>query len=258
MSISGEPSLVLELKPSGPPVGRGGKHWLRWAALIAVIAVVLCVGWVGGRHMGAYLYFRALRADVNWQKFDTTAEAGFAVNFRPAAHLVQDAHLDRLESLYYLKMVDLTLCEDITDRGVGVLARFPDLRELHLSRQVNFWDPNDKQYHGPALTDAGLAMLQGLKKLEILSIDGTGVTDAGLQALVGMSSLEVLDISHTQVTNAGLETLKSMKKLRFIRLDGSRVTCEGARSLQAALPDAQLMLENCKLDQNEGAGGNGE
>ncbi len=258
MSAVDEPPLVLELKPGRRPIRRAAKHWSRWVllvALIAVVGVVLAFGWVFGRHIQGYLYFRSKGAVVHWQKFDTTAESGTTVVFRHSGVLIEDQQLENLAFLYHLKMVDLGGCPHITDQGVALLARFEGLRELHLSRFSNRWERNNKDYVGPELTDAGLASLKGLKLLEILSLDGTDVTDAGIESLAGMSRLEVLDLSRTQISDACLETLKGMKNLRFIRLDETRVTCKRAQSLQAALPDARIMLENCKFDQDAGAVG---
>jgi hypothetical protein len=258
MTTAGEPSLVLELKPSRPPRGRGATRWLRWAVLIALVGVVLAVGWVIGRHTNAYLHFRSLGAEVHWRAFDTTNESGVSVIGLPAANFLEDRDLEWLGLLYHLKMVDLTGCEHVTDRGVAVLARFEGLKELHLSHQLYQREGRTNIYLGPALTDAGLASLKGLKNLEVLSVDGAEITDAGLEALLEMPRLEVLDLSKTKVSDAGLETLKRIKKLRFVRLDGSRVTCQGAQALQEALPDLRVLLENCEVNRSKEAAGDAQ
>ena len=48
-----------------------------------------------------------------------------------------------------------------------------------------------------AFTDAGLAALQRMGGLQLLSLDGTAVTDAGLAALQGMGGLRTLSLQNT-------------------------------------------------------------
>ena len=50
-----------------------------------------------------------------------------------------------------------------------------------------------------------------LKKLESLSLYGTGVTDAGLPALQELPSLRRLYVGGTRVTESGLSTLRKAR-----------------------------------------------
>ena len=53
-------------------------------------------------------------------------------------------------------------------------------------------------------TDDGLAPLERVASLEILSLRGTGISDAGVAHLRYLKHLDFLDISDTHVTDAGL------------------------------------------------------
>ena len=57
------------------------------------------------------------------------------------------------------------------------------------------------------MTDAGLANLAGLEKLENLTLDGTRITDAGLTHLCSLKQLVTLSLSNTGITDGGLAHL---------------------------------------------------
>jgi hypothetical protein len=103
-----------------------------------------------------------------------------------AAACRQMAHFTGLQRLF--------LCGDLfTDACLEFLDRRPPLVDVCLQ--------------GPHLTDAGLAHLAGLTRLECLSLVACPVTDAGLRHLRGMPRLSVLNLAETQVVGAGLEYL---------------------------------------------------
>ena len=91
------------------------------------------------------------------------------------------------------------------------------------------------------VTDAGLANLQGLTRLERLDLAGTQVTDAGLVHIQGLSRLEGLSLGDTQVTDAGLIYLQGLTGLRLVYLDGTQVTVAGVAKLEEALPQCDVM-----------------
>ena len=79
------------------------------------------------------------------------------------------------------------------------------------------------------ITDAGLAHLNGLVKLETLTIYfATQITDAGLAHLKGMPNLQALDLSRT-------------RQLKTLDLAG-QITDAGVADLRKALP-------NCKISK---------
>jgi hypothetical protein len=70
------------------------------------------------------------------------------------------------------------------------------------------------------VTDAGLAQLGGLSELRMLSCSGTpGLTDAGLAQLSGLGRLESLSIEGpTSIEGPGLAHLAGLNRLRFLAI----------------------------------------
>ena len=95
----------------------------------------------------------------------------------------------------------------------------------------------------PAITDAEIADLSGLKYLEVLSLDGTKVTDAGLVRLSGMTKLVILRLRSTRVGDAGLAHLTGLKNLKVLDLCETAVTDKGIDELQKALPGCKIHTE---------------
>jgi len=106
-----------------------------------------------------------------------------------------DAELARLVPLAsQVTWLSLTGTQ-VTDAGLTVLARFPNLTRLHLDRT--------------RVSDAGLASLAGLTRLEYLNLYGSAVSDSGLSQLSGLTSLREIYLWRTAVTPAGAERLRS-------------------------------------------------
>src|SRR5262249_12679584 len=84
------------------------------------------------------------------------------------------------------------------------------------------------------VTDAGLAPVQGLRRLQALALSGTKVRDAGLGHLRGLQALRVLNLLHTGVTDAGLARLQGLAQLRepYLGGMGNRVTDAGLARLR--------------------------
>jgi hypothetical protein len=67
---------------------------------------------------------------------------------------------------------------------------------------------------GRKVTDADLARLEGLTKLEVFFLARTPVTDAGLAHLKGLRNLERLFVEDTQVTEKGCRQLAAIEVFR--------------------------------------------
>jgi len=85
---------------------------------------------------------------------------------------------------------------------------------------------------------------EDLTQLQFLSLSESRVTDAGLAHLKGMARLETLWLGGTQVTDAGLVHLRGLTSLTSAMLCRTQVTAAGVANLQHALPGAQIRSDN--------------
>ena len=83
----------------------------------------------------------------------------------------------------------------------------------------------------PRVTDAGLANLAGLSRLEYLNLQGTPITDAGLAHLADLPSLRRLYLVRTRVTDAGMHHVGKLKGLTFLTMYNTKVTDRGLEHL---------------------------
>lgn len=94
--------------------------------------------------------------------------------------------------------------------------------------------------HGTAVTDADLAMLNKLTRLENLFLGRTKISDAGLEHLKGATHLKTLSLNGTAVTDAGLKQLTDLKELKTLNVQETKVTATGADELRRALPQVTI------------------
>lgn len=140
----------------------------------------------------------------------------------------------------------------ITDTGIAVLSKFPNLTAVDLS--------------GTQVTDAGIKVVKEIPLLEALSLTNTkvsdvalasiadhpslrelrlastGVTDKGLELLDKLEHLEVLDISRTGITGSGFQKFKGKKTLRVLHAQHSSIQ-PGAFKFLAGAPIEDLNLD---------------
>jgi len=162
-------------------------------------------------------------------------------------------YLQDLEHLTSLDMLD----SDVTDEGLAVIARLPNLTELtiggyrmarsaskitddglaHLKGHSKLRSLHVSRTH---VTDIGLAHLAELTKLERLYIADNNISDAGLAKLKGLTKLKELDLAKTKITDAGLDHLKGLSNLRELYLEDAKVTDEGVQRLRQALRHCEI------------------
>ncbi len=87
--------------------------------------------------------------------------------------------------------------------------------------------------------DRDLALLRGLKNLEVLNMRYTNITDDGLSNLSGLNNLKELRVSGTQVHGPGLIHLKSLPKLTALSLSELSISPNGL----TALPELKHLKE---------------
>jgi hypothetical protein len=98
--------------------------------------------------------------------------------------------LQYLARLPHLQHLNLGGCRQITDRGLAVLRRLPELRTFQLWHQGN-------------ISDAGIANLAGCMRLEKVNVMGTQTGDGAIAALAGKPGLRQF-YGGSLITDAGL------------------------------------------------------
>ncbi len=84
---------------------------------------------------------------------------------------------------------------------------------------------------GTAVSDAGLKILEGMNKIDVLEIGNTRFTDGGLAHLKGLTRLRHLALDNTAVSDVGLLRLAGLTRLQSLNLGGSLVTDAGIAHL---------------------------
>ena len=97
------------------------------------------------------------------------------------------------------------------------------------------------------VTDAELAELKQIKKLEYLMLDGTAITDAGLKEIGELTNLLWLELSRTAVTDVGVKELKNLKKLELLGLGATKITDAGLKELKELTKLEQLFLGDTQV-----------
>jgi Leucine-rich repeat (LRR) protein len=148
------------------------------------------------------------------------------VNVRPFG----DAGVQAISRLKQLERFSAHWDGTITDRGVGYLARLPNLKKLDIGSaqitdegakvlgQIRTLEYLDLPAIG--LTDAGLAHVANLQELKFLSVGsftGSPLTDQTLARLAGLSKLEDLNIGGT-FTDEGMKSLGGVQSLKALSL----------------------------------------
>lgn len=133
-----------------------------------------------------------------------------------------DAALDALTSAVSgiatanIEALDLSGSQGLSDRGVQILARLPQLRRLDLG--------------GTGVTDRALMVLRELPLLEALSLSGTRVTDDGMRHLAHCDALRRVELMWTRTGDGAIAALGGKVKLTHFA-SGSGVTDKGLRLL---------------------------
>jgi hypothetical protein len=89
-------------------------------------------------------------------------------------------------------------------------------------------------------TDAEVAAVGRLRRLQVLVVSDSAVTDAGLVHLKGLTNLSALILYGAHVTDAGLVHLKGLTNLSELHLGSTHVTDVGVNELQQALPSLKI------------------
>jgi hypothetical protein len=122
----------------------------------------------------------------------------------------------------------LSEVERVTFRDAGLTDA--DLRSLRGMRRLTALELGAE----PALTDAGIAHVEGLPHLSKLFLREVQVSDAGLQSIARIPNLESLCLQRCRITGSGLAALAQAKHLRSLELEigaGPAVSLEALEAL---------------------------
>lgn len=141
---------------------------------------------------------------------------------------VSDAGIAQLKGLKALRILHATNA-GLTDASLASLAALPRLTVLGLV--------------GNRFTDRGLASVGGMVGLESVHVGmgETDITDAGVAHLRKLSKLENLSLQKTKITDAGLRELVGSKHLVGLWVNGTAVTQQGIDRLRAELPGLKVV-----------------
>jgi internalin A len=156
----------------------------------------------------------------------------------------------------------------ITDLDLDPISMLSDLEELNLGvglglakTGVSVGSGNCRSAGGIRITDLGLAKLARLKKLRYLDVSGAQITPAGLKVLEGLPRLERLslwnckalddsaasvfaalpsltnlDLSDTSAGDATMHGLASLPRLKFLYLTDTKVTLAAVQAFRKEKP----------------------
>jgi RNA polymerase sigma factor (sigma-70 family) len=130
---------------------------------------------------------------------------------------VDDALLARIADQGHLRFLALVNCPAVSDAGLAYLARLPRLQHLSLI--------------GTGATDAALAVLRQLPGLEVVRLRGDTITDAGVAHLAPHRQLRMVDLAWTMAGDGAIATLAGKPDLCHF-LPGPRTTDAGLVGLR--------------------------
>lgn len=168
--------------------------------------------------------------DGGWRRGGTTHVLG--TNGPWFFSNLTDAELAPLADLRHVETLALVRCLNLTDDGLTILRKLPELRSLDLTmtRPHPSFAPS-------RLTDGVLDHLAGLDRLEDLSLVDVAITDAGLSRFPALPNLRFLDLSGTRITGAGLAALVDrLPALETVAVENTAVTPEEAADLRQHRP----------------------
>ena len=156
--------------------------------------------------------------------------------------------LGHLAEIPRVQELDLYSATRITNDGIAVLKRLPNLRKLNIAHVQ--------------VTDAGLAHLKAIKTLESLRLLDRDITDAGLRHLAELLRLRELDLprphfidpnmNKNYYTDEGLKAISGLASLEMLHLGGIGVTDVGVRHLGRLTRLKELHLFGCDRITDEG------
>ncbi|CAN5148544.1 hypothetical protein BH09PSE6_BH09PSE6_08270 [soil metagenome] len=117
----------------------------------------------------------------------------------------------------------------VDDSALRWVARMPAMQEIVA---------NDT-----GITDAGLAHLKGLAKLEVLHLAGTAITAAAADPLIRLRAVWQMDLSRTAITESGLLRLGAMPALRRVWAVDCGLSEEALSRIRRSMPQCRVIVD---------------
>ncbi len=207
---------------SAGPASRPWRRSLRFSLRGVIVLVLVIAGWLGWLVRSARVQREAVAAiegaDGGGFLYDWQWSSGKSI---PGGKPWAPRWLVDLMGVDYFSNVTSVWLQSSsaeTDAAIAQVGRLNRVQSLNLYQS--------------SLGDTGLAHLRGLSTLSELNLGGTEVTDAGLANLKGLNNLSVLNLSATHVTDAGLAHLKGLTTLTSLDLQGTKITDAGLAQLK--------------------------
>jgi len=162
---------------------------------------------------------------------------------------ITDEGLQRLAGLEALEVLHLNRTL-VSDAGLESVGKLKNLRALFINDETVFSGEKKR------ISDAGLAHLAGLDKLEILDLDGCLVGDAGLAHLSGLNLRELAIAYYDAKGNIGAKGLEQIAKLGGLQalvIRDSKITA-GSLALLGGLSQLRVLDLGSDAMTDEAAG----
>lgn len=242
--LEGLPSLrVLKLERTGV-TDAGMPHLQKIPNLEELDVRRLGITFTGYREIGKLVGLKRLFVVYNSQNFT-------------------DDCLLAIKGLKNLERLDMQDCNLPTEKGLAVLQGFPKLRNVRMygpnvtDKVLTYLRPaKDLRVLSLAqcssITVAGFDEIKEFKNLTELVLYGAlQTTDAAVAKLTGLSKLQTLELRSTPISSLALSYLKDLKGLKLLDLEETAaVGNEGLEHIQDLVSLEDLNLKSCQIDDN--------
>lgn len=148
--------------------------------------------------------------------------------------LLTDADFTALGHLPDLKRLRIIADLDVSAAGLKDLGRLTRLEMLTLD------NTSGKSKGG--VTDETLGIIDRLRHLTSLNLEGHPITDAGLAHVRWPAGLVDLNLSGTKISDAGLASLKQITSLNRLVVMDCGVTAAGISDFKRATPHCEVVF----------------
>ena len=122
------------------------------------------------------------------------------------------------------KLEELWVGPPIGEKGMAIIAKMPKLSTLV----------------AVITRDNALVPLKEIRNPVTLNLSNSRITDAALAHLVKLPKLQNLMLYKTPITDASLPYLKRLKRLKLLEVGGTDLSEAAIGQLSAAMPDTQV------------------